>query len=129
MADKGKGKKSLISKLKSSPAAKQYREEGPKKVAKTIGGIVKEGVQDFADKAMDAVFPLDNTHQQTRMGHFTQGSQEHMTVLHSDLPRAGSIADKFHEKGITPGTFKKDNVSSIMNAFEIRERKAPPEGY
>lgn len=129
MKDKGKDKKSLIQKLKSSPAAKQYREEGPKKVAKTIGGIIKEGAQNLADKTMDTLLPGDTTHMQTRLGHFDQGTKEHMVIRGTDAPHAGKIVEKFHEKGQIPQTFKHGNVSSIMNAFEIRERKAPPEGY
>lgn len=129
MEDKGKDKKSLIKRIKTSPAAKQYKEEGPKKVAKTIGGMIKEGVQNLADKTMDTLLPGDTTHMQTRMGHFNQGTQEHMVIREADLPQAGKIVDTFHEKGQVPQPFKRGNVSSIMNAFEIRDRKSPPEGY
>ena len=101
--------KGRIGKIKNSPAANMLR--GAK------------------DKAMDALFPGDNTHMQTRVGHFTQGSQEHMVVRQQDLPQAGNIVENYHNKGEVPQTFKQGNVSSIMNAFEIRERKQPPEGY
>lgn len=129
MKDKGKDKKSLIKKIKTSPAAKDYREEGPKKVAKTIGGILKQGVQNLADKTMDTLLPDDTTHMQTRLGHFDQGVQEHMTIREQDAPHAGKIVETFHEKGQIPQPFKHGNVSSIMNAFQIRDRKSPPEGY
>jgi hypothetical protein len=104
--------KGRIGKIKNSPAAKQL-------------GKLK-------DTVMDAVFPGDNTHMQTRVGHFTQGSTEHqkeMVIRQQDLPQAGNIVDTYHKQGEVPQTFRKGNVSSIMNAFEIRERKQPPEGY
>jgi hypothetical protein len=56
----------------------------------------------------------------TRQEHFKRGSTEHETDI---------INHSFDTEGIAPEPFKKDNVSSIMNAFEQREKKTPPEGY
>jgi uncharacterized protein YjbJ (UPF0337 family) len=124
MEEEGK-KKSLISKIKSSPAAKQYREEGPLSVAKTLGGMAKEGIGELADKAMDAIMPLDNTHMQTRQGHFNQGAGEHIYVREDDSDRF----DRFTERGVGLGSH--ENVSSILNGVAIRGKKAAnrPEGY
>lgn len=132
--DDGKKKKSLLSKLKSSPAAKQYKEEGAAKVAKTIGGIAKEGIKDMADKAMDTIMPLDNTHMKTRQDHFNHGAGAHVfndfagekiPVRMDDHDRM----DRFQERGVGFGS--QGNVSSILNGVVIRGKKAAnkPEGY
>jgi hypothetical protein len=132
--DDGKKKKSLISKLKSSPAAKQYREEGAAKVAKTLGGFAKEGLGNMADKAMDAIIPLDNTHMQDRVGHFNKGAGEHVfndfegqrVPIRLDDHK---VFDRFTERGMGIGSH--ENVSSILNGVVIRAKKAAnkPEGY
>jgi hypothetical protein len=104
--------KGRIGKIKNSPAANKLR--------------------GLKDNVMDAVFPLDNTHMKTRVDHFNEGSTEHethMIVRSQDLPHAGSIVDQHHDKGLSPQPFKEGNVSSIMNGFQIRNRKTPPEGY
>jgi len=126
--DDGKKKKSLINKLKSSPAAKQYKEEGAAKVAKTLGGFAKQGLENMADKAMDAIMPLDNTYMQTRQDHFNKGAGEHVfkgPVLLEDHDRF----DRFTERGVGVGS--QGNVSSILNGVVIRGKKAAnkPEGY
>lgn len=122
-------KKSLKDKLKSSPAAKMLKEEGPMKVAKTLGGYAKEGFGELADKVMDTVAPLDNTHMKTRQDHFNDQLQQKMTVRSEDLNHAQDMVHTYHKKGIDSRPFKKDNVSSIMNGFENRSKKLPPEGY
>lgn len=104
--------KGRLGKIKNSPAAKKL-------------GQLK-------DTVMDAVFPGDTTHMQSRVGHFNKGMSEHQTqmvVRHQDLQQAGGMVDNYLSKGQAPQPFKQGNVSSIMNAFQIRERKAPPEGY
>jgi hypothetical protein len=125
--DDGKKKKSLISKIKSSPAAKQYKKEGALSVAKTLGGMAKEGIGELADKAMDAIIPLDNTHMQTRQGHFNHGATEQakIYVREDDNDRF----DRFTERGLKLGSH--ENVSSILNGVAIRGQKAAnrPEGY
>jgi hypothetical protein len=117
--------KSLIEKLKTSPAAKQYREEGGMKVAKTLGGFAKEGLQNFSDKVLDTIAPLDNTHMKTRAHHFNEGAGTEVPILASDEEKFY----KFHERGIGAGSH--DNVSSIVNGIVIRGQKAArkPEGY
>lgn len=124
MSNDGK-KKSLISKLKSSPAAKQLKEEGPMKVARTLGSMAKEGLGELSDKVMDTLIPLDNTHQQTRQGHFNQGAGEHIYVREDDNERF----DRFTDRGVGLGSV--GNVSSILNGVAIRGKKAAnkPEGY
>jgi hypothetical protein len=132
--DNGKKKKSLISKLKSSPAAKQYKEEGAAKVAKTLGGFAKEGLGNMADRAMDAIMPLDNTYMQTRQGHFDQGAGEHVfnDFQGTKVPVRIDDHDKFDRftaRGMGIGSH--ENVSSILNGVVIRGKKAAnkPEGY
>lgn len=68
----------------------------------------------------------------SRTGHFEHGSTEHQTTMvvrASDLPHAQDVVNTHLAKGVTPQPFKEGNVSSIMNGFEIRDRKTPPEGY
>jgi hypothetical protein len=104
--------KGRIGKIKNSPAANKLR--------------------GLKDNVMDAVFPGDTTHMQTRVGHFNKGATEHqkeMVVREQDLPHAGGVVDQYHEKGIIPQPFKQGNVSSIMNGFVNRANKMPPEGY
>jgi hypothetical protein len=129
----GKKQKSLIGKLKSSPAAKQFKEEGAKKVAKTLGGIAKEGLGNMADKAMDAIMPLDNTHMQ-RKSHFDLGAGEHVfnDFQGTKVPVRLDDHDKFDRftaRGMGVGSH--ENVSSILNGVVIRGKKAAnkPEGY
>lgn len=124
MSDKPK---SLIGKLKSSPAAKQYREEGPMKVAKTLGGLAKEGIGELADKAMDTIFPLDNTHQLTRQEHFKNSTE--LAVRSQDVPQATNIVHTYASKRMSAAPFREGNVSAITNAFESRLKKSPPDGY
>jgi hypothetical protein len=126
MADDGK-KKSLKDKLKSSPAAKQLKEEGPMKVAKTLGSLAKEGMGEVKDKVLDTIMPLDNTHMQTRQGHFEQAHD--IAVRGEDVPHAEGMIHTYHSNGMSAGTFRDGNVSSIMNGFANRARKLPPEGY
>lgn len=129
--DDGKKKKSLISKLKSSPAAKQFKEEGATKVAKTLGGFAKEGLGNMADRAMDAIMPLDNTHLQTRQSHFDQGAGEHVFNGFKGPIRLDDHEkfDRFTSQGLGVGSH--ENVSSILNGVVIRGKKAArkPEGY
>ena len=129
----GKKQKSLIGKLKSSPAAKQFKEEGAKKVAKTLGGFAKEGLGNMADKAMDAIMPLDNTHMQRR-SHFDLGAGEHVfnDFQGTKVPVRLDDHDKFDRftaRGMGVGSH--ENVSSILNGVVIRGKKAAnkPEGY
>lgn len=122
-------KRSLKDKLKSSPAAKDLKEHGARHVAKTLGGFAKEGLGELKDKALDSIAPLDNTHMQTRQGHFNSQLQQKMTVRSEDLNHAQDVVHTYHKKGIDSRPFKEGNVSSIMNGFEHRSRKLPPEGY
>jgi hypothetical protein len=132
--DDGKKKKSLISKLKSSPAAKQFKEEGATKVAKTLGGFAKEGLGNMADKAMDAIMPLDNTHMQDRVGHFNKGAGEHVfnDFEGQRIPIRlddHKVFDRFTERGMGIGSH--ENVHSILNGVVIRAKRTSrkPEGY
>ena len=124
MSDKPK---STIDKIKSSPAAKQFKEQGGMAVAKTLGGFAKEGLGELKDKVLDAVAPLDTEHMKTRQDHFNQATT--MTVRGEDLPHAEDVVHTYHSKGMSAGTFKEGNVSSIMNGFANRAKKLPPEGY
>jgi hypothetical protein len=132
--DDGKKKKSLIDKLKSSPAAKQFKEEGATKVAKTIGGIAKKGLEDVVDKTLDAVMPLDNTHMQDRVGHFNKGAGEHVfnDFEGQRIPIRlddHKVFDRFTERGMGIGSH--ENVHSILNGVVIRAKRTSrkPEGY
>lgn len=124
MSDK---KKTIVDKLKSSPAAKQLREEGPMKVAKTLGGMAKDVVGEVADKVLDTVAPLDNTHQLTRQEHFKNSTQ--ISVHPNDSAHAQDIVHTYASKSMDAAPFRKENVSAITNAFENRLRKSPPDGY
>lgn len=117
--------KSRIDKIKNSPAAKQLKEEGPAKVAKTLAGFAKEGIHNLSDKVMDAVAPLDNTHMQTRQQHFNEGVGEKHKMLEEDVEKFHN----FHDRGIGLGS--QGNVTSIVNGITIRGEKAArrPEGY
>jgi len=56
----------------------------------------------------------------TRQEHFKRGSTEHENDI---------IDNGLATEGMEPRPFKKENVSSIMNAFEQRKKKTPPKGY
>lgn len=101
--------KGRLGKIKNSPAAKK------------LGGI--------KDTVNNTLFPEINGPAETRTDHFNKGMQTEMTVLESDIPKAQDIVNTHFEKGVAPQPFNSGNVSSIMNAFDIRARKAPPEGY
>lgn len=124
MSDKPK---SVIDKIKSSPAAKQYKEEGPMKVAKTLGRFAKEGLEDMADKVMDTILPLDNDHQLTRQEHFKKSTE--ISVHPNDAAHAQDIVHTYASKRMNAAPFRDENVSSITNAFENRLKKSPPDGY
>ena len=85
-----------------------------------------------AGKAIGDALGLDLEEPTSRTGHFEHGSTEHQTTMvvrASDLPHAQDVVNTHLAKGVTPQPFKEGNVSSIMNGFEIRDRKTPPEGY
>jgi hypothetical protein len=49
--DDDRPKKKFTDKIKNSPAAKMYKEEGAKKVAKTLGGMAADVAASAASKA------------------------------------------------------------------------------
>lgn len=124
MSDKNK---TIVDKLKTSPAAKQLREEGPMKVAKTLGGLAKDVAGEAADKFMDTLFPLDNTHQLTRQEHFKNSTE--LAVHVNDIPQATNIVHTYASRRQDAAPFREGNVSALTNAFEYRLRKSPPDGY
>jgi adenosine deaminase len=101
--------KGRIGKIKNSPAA----------------NMIKKGVNDAVDYLGLRVPPEPTTRQE----HFNQGVTEHLEVASDDYDKAANMGTRMAQHGMTIKPVKNDNVSSIMNAFDIRAKKLPPEGY
>ena len=89
--DDNRPKKKFTDKIKNSPAAKMYKEEGAKKVAKTLGGMASDVVSEAASKASYHLGLTDNPSQahpanagiRNRGGGSERGSQFHSSVSNS----------------------------------------------
>lgn len=79
--------KGRINKIKNSPAAKMRKEQGTGAVFKTLGGMIKEGAEDLADKTMDTLFPGDTSH-----GPASKRSDEWNHGLHSHMGKDSTCA-------------------------------------